>query len=470
VIELLVQKGANLDYRNEQGETALHQAASRGHMAAAQVLINTGMDIDVRDTWGTTPLTAACWVSLEMVQWLLDHGADVNAHTDSSLSPLSIAVFSGNPEIVNLLINSGADINWCSSNSDRPLMAAIEQGNTAIARILMDAGAEVDFVDRNFNRTPLHATAIRGDSVMTHMLLNHGAALEPKDSNGHTPLYYAIRYSNPTVAGLLRNKGAALLQPEQDIRPSNLLTRKPAEKEAAIWYLFHSGWAVKTANHFLVFDYFTPPLNPDKPCLANGRIDPNQIKNEKVLVFSSHEHSDHYDTTIFGWKDMITDIAYILGHRPEVSTEYLYTAPRTEHRIGDVKIRTITSTDAGVGFLVEVDGLVIFHAGDHANGVVGLHAAYTDEIDYLASLNKPIDLAFLPITGCSLGSPESVRVGVIYAIEKLHPRVFFPQHAMNAEYLLREFADGLKESGFTVQTACPENGGDCFLYRNQQLF
>ena len=67
-------------------------------------------------------------------------------------------------------------------------------------------------------------------------------------------------------------------------------------------------------------------------------------------------------------------------------------------------------------------------------GVVGGAAEYTDEIDYLAGLGKPIDLAFLPISGCSLGTPESVREGVYYALEKLQPSVFFPQHAGNASY------------------------------------
>ena len=307
-------------------------------------------------------------------------------------------------------------------------------------------------------------------AIMLGILAAVGAAAERTDQAGRTPLYYAIRYSHPTVAALLQSRGSKLLQPDADVRPPNMLSRKLREKEAAIWYLCHSGWAVKTANHFLIFDYFVPPSNPDRPSLANGRIDPGQIEDQKVVVFSSHEHGDHYDTAIFAWRDIIADIGYVLGHQPEVSTEYLYTAPRTEHTVGDVRIRTINSTDAGVGFLVEVDGLVILHAGDHANGEVGLHAAYTDEIDYLASLNNPIDLAFLPITGCSLGTPESVREGVIYALEKLTPRAFFPQHAMNAEYRFREFADDLKKQGFTVQTACPENSGDCALYQNQQLF
>lgn len=122
------------------------------------------------------------------------------------------------------------------------------------------------------------------------------------------------------------------------------------------------------------------------------------------------------------------------------------------------------SPDAGVGYLIEVDGLTIFHAGDHANGEVGLHAEYTDEIDYLAGLGKSIDMAFLPITGCSLGNPESVREGVYYALEKLQPDLFFPQHGGTATYVYREFVDAAREAGFTVKAACAENGDDSFTY------
>jgi ankyrin repeat protein/L-ascorbate metabolism protein UlaG (beta-lactamase superfamily) len=465
----LIENGADIQYRNEQGETRLHMAAWAADTAVAAALVARGLAIDERDNYGVTPLTNTGYGNFPMAQWLVDHGADVNACTDSTGSPLLRAVWGGNVDIVRLFTERGADVNRHGRNAGPPLQAAVTRGEREMAGILLDAGADVDFIERNYGRTMLHLAAINGDSVMAQLLLDHGAEVGPEDESGRTPLYYAVRYANPTVASLLKAQGATLPD-EAARRPPDLLSAKTGYGEAIVWYLKNSGWAVKTANHFLIFDYFVPPSNPDRPCLANGRIDPQEIKGFDVTVFSSHEHGDHYDTSIFGWRDVIPKITYVLGHRPTGMPEYQYTAPRTDQMIDGMRVRTIRATDAGVGFLVEVDGVVIFHAGDHANGVVGLDTAYTDEIDYLASLNLPVDMAFLPVIGCGLGTPESVREGAVYALQKLSPEVFFPQHAMNNEQVFREISDYMKEEGLTVKSGCAENSGDCFRYRDHSVF
>jgi len=239
--------------------------------------------------------------------------------------------------------------------------------------------------------------------------------------------------------------------------------------EADIWYLGNSGWGIRTKNHFLIFDYFEGAAKPDVPSLANGHIDPAELANLNVVVFASHEHGDHYDTPIFNWRGAIPHITYVLGHRPTDQAGYAYIPPRTDQRVGDLHVRTIRATDAGVGYLIDVDGLVILHAGDHANGVAGLNSAYTDEIDYLASLGRSIDMAFLPITGCSLGTPESVKEGVYYALDRLSPRVFVPQHAGNASFAYREFADNARKAGYTLKIPCADNRGDCFVYKDGSI-
>jgi ankyrin repeat protein/L-ascorbate metabolism protein UlaG (beta-lactamase superfamily) len=466
----LIELGADIKYRQERtGETALHLAAMRGHIEVAEFLMEQGLDVNITDKWGATPLFGAAWQNPEMVRWLLAHGAEVELQTDSIGSPLTRSIYGGNAECLQLLIDAGAEVNTSAVGGDRPLKTAVERGNVELARLLVEAGAEVDFVDERTGSTPLHLCCATGQSEMVRLLVQNGANVNREDSDGRTPLYYAVHYANRPAAEILRFAGGALGVPVDEAQPTDWLTAPIDAREAAVWYLNHSGWAVKTAHHLLIFDYYLPGANPDEPALANGRIDPNEIKDENVLVFSSHEHSDHYDTTIFGWQETIPNITYIFGHQPRGRTGFQYTAPRTDNAFGDVRVRTITATDAGVGFIVEVDGLVIYHAGDHANGVTGLNAVYTDEIDYIAGFNVPIDLAFIPISGCSLGTPESVREGVLYALDKLHPAVFFPQHAGNSESRYREFAESLVEDGYKVATGCAGHGGDCFRYSNGKV-
>ena len=77
------------------------------------------------------------------------------------------------------------------------------------------------------------------------------------------------------------------------------------KSEAEIWYLYNSGFAVKTANHFLIFDYYLDSAKGNERCLENGVINTNEIKDLDVIVFVSHKHPDHFNPLIFDWQNDI---------------------------------------------------------------------------------------------------------------------------------------------------------------------
>ena len=138
--------------------------------------------------------------------------------------------------------------------------------------------------------------------------------------------------------------------------------------------------------------------------------------------------------------------------------------PRQTQEISGVRVTTIHSTDAGVGYLVEVDGLTIYDAGDHSAGTVDLPEEFRSEIDFLAERRPQVDMAFMPISGCSLGTPESVQEGYIYTLGKLHPKVSFPQHSMNAEHRYVEFKETAAQRDLTDSIVCATFRGDMFTY------
>lgn len=469
---LLVERGADIDAGDNDNSTPLISAAMLGHLGVAQLLVEKGASVSHRDRYDNSPmLSAARCGNVELIAYLIEKGGDINDQTEHGSTLLHLAVVRGHPEMTRYLLEQDIDANISPDpvRAPMPIIRAVNFGNTEIIRVLLEFGADLNYVDPNYGYGFLHMAAIRGDSAMARAFLDYGADISRLDNAGKQPLYYAVRYANPTVAALLRSHGAELGQPEDEVVKTDMLSCEVDAKDAVVWYLSHSGWAVKTANHLLIFDYYIPPCNPDVPALSNGRIVPDEIKDLNVVVFSSHEHGDHYDSHILQWQEVIPEITYVFGHEPRAETDYLYSAPGTEHIVDGIKISTIAATDAGVGFLIEVDGLVIFHAGDHSNGKDELQAEYTDQIDYLASLGKPIDLAFLPITGCSLGTPETVRKGALYALQKLSPKVYFPQHAVDAEYLFLKHADWVRERGYQGQIGCAANSGDSFHYCCQQL-
>ena len=87
-----------------------------------------------------------------------------------------------------------------------------------------------------------------------------------------------------------------------------------------------------------------------------------------------------------------------------------------------MEIWTIKSTDEGVGFLVKVDGLVVFHGGDHAYWG-GSIDSFSREIDYLAKVEDKIDIVFLALATGTGQRSESITRGIFYAIEKLRQKV-----------------------------------------------
>ncbi|MFB0565350.1 MAG: MBL fold metallo-hydrolase [Candidatus Aminicenantaceae bacterium] len=255
-------------------------------------------------------------------------------------------------------------------------------------------------------------------------------------------------------------------QKKEDI--NGLLEKKLEEKEAIIWHLGHSSWAIKTKSHFLIFDYVGTGRKPAEPSLANGYINTLEIKDQNVFVFITHEHADHYSRAIFDWEKSVRDITYIFGWQAVTEQKYVCIGQRERKKIDDMEILTITSTDAGVGFLIKMDGLVIFHGGDHAHWG-GSMESFLKEIVYLAQSKKELDIAFLAITTGMGQRRESITRGVFYAIENIQPKVIFPMHAGGKEHLYKKFALEAKKKEFKTKVHYAERKGDRFFYKNGKI-
>ncbi len=116
-IEFLVNKGADVTYQfRGSGETLLHFAAEEGFLAAAELFLENGADVNARSLSGDTPLHHASREGFfQVAQLLLEHGADVNAVGGvgrmDDVTPLHRAVGNRNLRLVELLLEHGADVN-----------------------------------------------------------------------------------------------------------------------------------------------------------------------------------------------------------------------------------------------------------------------------------------------------------------------------------------------------------------------
>ncbi len=110
VVDLLIEKGADIRARNSGGFTALHAAAYVGDVDTASKLLGKGANVnDQENKAGVTPLSVAAEEGhVGMVRVLVEHGADLEAGERNGYTPLSRALWRDQKEVVSLLQQSGA--------------------------------------------------------------------------------------------------------------------------------------------------------------------------------------------------------------------------------------------------------------------------------------------------------------------------------------------------------------------------
>jgi ankyrin repeat protein len=465
IVKMLLAKGAAVKGEQTRINTSpLRYAVRQGHTGVAKLLVSSGANVMQKSKTGFTLLHDAAWRSpADSIRFLLDSGIQADTKTDSGRTPLQNAAQGGNVEAAVVLIKKGADVNSRSNDDMTPLYLAVKNGHQKMAGLLLKAGANAEFTHRKDQRSLLHHAAINGHGKVVKMLLAKGADPNAADVNGKTPLHYAARYGHKKAAKLLVMGGAKADKLKKNFGPSPLLKKDLKSGDALVWYLGHSGWAVKTNSYFLVFDYFKSKNRPDEPFLANGSINPEEINGLETVVFASHTHGDHYMPEIFDWRKSDPNITYVMGFEPKDKNDYIYMAPRQTKKIKGLKVTTIKSNDLGVGFFVQVDGLSIFHPGDHANRKNDFSEPFKEEIEFLAKKNLKPDLLFSPLVGCGATDQGSVKKGLYYTVKSLSPGVIFPMHAGGGEHRYYEFAREVREKGLKTPVLAAANSGDYFF-------
>jgi L-ascorbate metabolism protein UlaG (beta-lactamase superfamily) len=195
-------------------------------------------------------------------------------------------------------------------------------------------------------------------------------------------------------------------------------------------------------KHFLVFDFY------------QGTVD---LNDKRTYVFSSHNHGDHYNREIFSWQKKHPGIQYILSHDicenlgvSMIKSHITCISPYQEKLIDDLKVKAYTSTDEGVAFLVQCEGIKIFHAGDFnwwywlddtAEGIKEAEKCFKEEIGKIKG--EQIDFAFFPVDPRLKQKNSS---GAEYFIREIGPRYLIPMHFWDDYDSIRKFTVKMKAS------------------------
>ena len=138
---LLEENPGLLEARSENEKTPLHFSAQGGHRELVAFLIEKGADVNAENIASETPLHyAAAMGHRDVVDLLISRGAALNSGTSNGSTPLHYAANFGNSEIIQVLVESGADINRKNKYGTTPLDQAYDFGRKEAARLIVSNG------------------------------------------------------------------------------------------------------------------------------------------------------------------------------------------------------------------------------------------------------------------------------------------------------------------------------------------
>lgn len=222
---VLLKYGIDFNVYNADGLTPLQNGISRGEMKYVSLLAEKGADMNAMPSMsGYLPLHFACdpwrWKNInttDVLRVLLFSGADPNIlDKNDNATPLSILLRKDNVAdmagCVDVLLAFDAVTNVYDTHGKTPLLYAMDLDRKKMEEIvvkLLEAGANPNFPERDTGKTPLHYAVMRGDDWLVEKMMQYGGKPLQKDKNGDTPLAIAKKQMPaPSYLAALEGKQA----------------------------------------------------------------------------------------------------------------------------------------------------------------------------------------------------------------------------------------------------------------------
>lgn len=201
--QMLLEHGAGVDRRDDDGQPLLHPVSNRTttlERLYTRILVEFSAGVKARNRTNTSPLSFASYYGhSQIAKLLLNHGVDAqteNTLVENHATPIHLA---SSLEIVRLLLDCGVTANMVNVHGRTPLHLISQDEYFSderpdIARLSLELGLGVNAQDK-FPDTPLHFACTHGNLEIARALLDHGADVNAQNKGGQTPLHSASRFS-----------------------------------------------------------------------------------------------------------------------------------------------------------------------------------------------------------------------------------------------------------------------------------
>jgi uncharacterized protein len=190
---------------SESEEINLFSASLHGKVLDVRKAVGRGMDVNVQDDNGHTPLMLACAHGhLEVVKYLLLKGADSSLQNKlGDKTALLISVHKNYTEIVDALLVNGADINQSNIRGDTAALVTAYEGNLPLMKYLQYYGANMNHRTTTNGYYVLHLASFQGHSHIINYLLQQEMDPDVVDFAGKTSLMLAAMEGHINVTRVL---------------------------------------------------------------------------------------------------------------------------------------------------------------------------------------------------------------------------------------------------------------------------
>jgi len=197
MVQLLAENNANINIQNHIGFTPLMEATIQRNNRIMSYLLRNDANLEIKANNGATALMVAVNAdNIRGARLLLEGNANPNIYDNNGSSPLMKTISLGkNPDMVELLVEFGADVNAKSPDGTPVLMAYPYRDRIAVYKELIAHEADLNITNAE-GQTPLIKAVLEGNLEMVKILMEHGANPHVKDNFDASAIDYSITQFN----------------------------------------------------------------------------------------------------------------------------------------------------------------------------------------------------------------------------------------------------------------------------------